>query len=176
MREQLAGGGIALPQGIKPGGYYVSTIHRPDNTDPARRLREIVAGLAALEHPVLLLVHPRLARLAEHHGIDLNRGVLATLAPRLPAIGQRRAAQPRRDHGLRRIAEGGPSSFAFRARPFDRKTEWVETVELGWNVLVDGDLSMLAQTVGRGFPAATDAAPYGDGHAAERVVEALVTR
>lgn len=176
MREQLAGSGIDLPQGILPGGYYVSTIHRPDNTDPARRLREIVAGLAALEHPVLLLVHPRLARLAEHHGIDLNRGVLRPLSP----LGYPQLVNAVQ-HSRGVITDsGGLQKEAFLLRipctTIRPETEWVETVELGWNVLVDGDLSMLAQTVGRAVPAATDAAPYGDGHAAERVVEALVTR
>jgi UDP-N-acetylglucosamine 2-epimerase (non-hydrolysing) len=56
------------------------------------------------------------------------------------------------------------------------ETEWVETVDLGWNVLVGADLSSLRDAVQRPRPADTDSAPYGDGHAAERVVEVLSER
>ena len=56
------------------------------------------------------------------------------------------------------------------------ETEWVETVDLGWNVLVDSDLSVLRAVVERPAPAPTDEQPYGDGHAAERVLEALSSR
>nr|WP_232211883.1 UDP-N-acetylglucosamine 2-epimerase [Saccharomonospora halophila] len=56
------------------------------------------------------------------------------------------------------------------------ETEWVETVDLGWNVLVNRDFGTLAATVERPRPAATDAAPYGTGRAAENTVRALVER
>ena len=50
------------PTGSLHGEYYVATIHRPDNTDDAHRLERIVAGLAALDRPVLLLAHPASGR------------------------------------------------------------------------------------------------------------------
>jgi UDP-N-acetylglucosamine 2-epimerase (non-hydrolysing) len=41
-------------------------------------------------------------------------------------------------------------------------------------VLVDQDLSVLGETVMRPAPPATDAAPYGAGHAADAVADALL--
>jgi UDP-N-acetylglucosamine 2-epimerase (non-hydrolysing) len=52
------------------------------------------------------------------------------------------------------------------------ETEWVETVDLGWNVLANTQ-EEIAAAASRPAPAATDTAPYGDGHAAERVIAEL---
>jgi len=53
------------------------------------------------------------------------------------------------------------------------ETEWTETVDLGWNVLVN-DTNAIAQAVSRSAPHPTDASPYGDGRAAEAVVTELL--
>ena len=54
------------------------------------------------------------------------------------------------------------------------ETEWVETVDLGWNVLAETH-EAIARSVQRPMPVPTDEQPYGDGRAAERVIEALRT-
>jgi UDP-N-acetylglucosamine 2-epimerase (non-hydrolysing) len=52
------------------------------------------------------------------------------------------------------------------------ETEWVETIELGWNVLANS-AEEIAAAVARPRPTDTDAAPYGDGKAAEQVIAEL---
>ena len=173
-RDRLAEDGIGIPDGVAEGDYYVATLHRPDNTDDPARLGGILDQLAALPHPVLLLVHPRLAQKAKEHGIALEAGVLRPIDPL--AYPQLVAAVA----GSRGVVtdSGGLQKEAFLLRvactTIRPETEWVETVELGWNVLVDADLTVLADTVGRAAPKPTDAAPYGDGHAADRVADALL--
>ncbi|MGC5616636.1 non-hydrolyzing UDP-N-acetylglucosamine 2-epimerase [Georgenia sp. Z1491] len=159
-------------EGLDDGGFYLATIHRAESTDDPERLRAIVASLAGLDAPVLLLAHPRLVAKAEAAGIDLSVGSLRTRTP----LGYRDlVAVADRARGVV-TDSGGLQKEAFLLRTpcttVRTETEWVETVELGWNVLVEpGDALLAAAT--RPRPADTDATPYGDGDAAARVLDAL---
>ncbi|MDO5751471.1 non-hydrolyzing UDP-N-acetylglucosamine 2-epimerase [Arthrobacter sp.] len=174
VRGSIATRNEPLPAGQSAGAYYVCTMHRPDNTDNPARLKAIMDSLAALGKPVLLLAHPRLKAMAKSHGIDLTAGSLVLSEP---------LAYPQLVNAVANSAgvvtdSGGLQKEAFLLRvpctTIRPETEWVETVELGWNVLVDNDFSLLAGAVERPAPAATDAVPYGDGHAAVRTVDALL--
>lgn len=173
VRDRVLATGSALPLGLEPREYYVATIHRPDNTDDAGRLEEIVSRLAAMDRTVLLLAHPRLTAAADAAGIRLDRGAIALTSP---------LAYPEligAVSGSRGVItdSGGLQKEAFLLRvpctTVRPETEWVETVELGWNVLVGRNLGALAESAQREWPTDTDATPYGDGHAAERVVAVL---
>lgn len=176
-----AGPPAGLPAGIDPESpYVVCTLHRPDNTDDPDRLAGILDALAALPVPVALLAHPRLVAKAADHGIDLARGSLRVGRP-LPYASLVAAVI-----GSTGVVtdSGGLQKEAFllervttTIRP---ETEWVETLDGGWNVLapdprVLGD-GAFARTVLRAAPASDDRAPYGDGHAAVDVVRVLADR
>ncbi len=173
-RDKVAADGIGAPEGVEAGEYYVATLHRPDNTDTAARLGGIIDQLADLPHPVLLLVHPRLAQKAADNGVVLERG---SVRPSTPLAYPQLVAAVANSAGVV-TDSGGLQKEAFLLRvpctTVRPETEWVETVDLGWNVLVDADLTILGETVARPAPAPTDATPYGDGHAAERVADALL--
>lgn len=163
-----------LPEGIETGRYYLSTLHRPDNVDSPARLSSIIDSLSLVDLPVLLLVHPRLAGMAKNHGLDLAKGMIHPVDP-LAYPQLVRAVQ----HSAGVITDsGGLQKEAFLLRvpctTIRSETEWTETVELGWNVLVDEDISKLSQMVSRPRPVATDLEPYGDGRAAIRVVDLLL--
>jgi UDP-N-acetylglucosamine 2-epimerase len=66
----------------------------------------------------------------------------------------------------------------FAGRPcitLRERTEWTETVSAGWNVLVGTDPDAIADTMRNFRPDGDRPDLFGDGHAAERVVEALST-
>ena len=160
--------------GLEPGQYSVSTIHRAENTDDPQRLGAVIEALAAVDHPVVLLAHPRLVAKAEQHGIDLSQGSIVLHSP--VSYAQLLAAV-RRARGVV-TDSGGLQKEAFLLRvpctTVRPQTEWVETVELGWNVLVEPDA--LAAQASRPRPADTDATPYGDGRTADRVIAELRDR
>ena len=161
--------------GLTSGGYYLSTIHRAENTDDPSRLSEIVAGLAGLDKPVVLLAHPRVVAKAATHGIELTQGSLIAHAPLgYPDL----VAAALASAGIV-TDSGGLQKEAFLLRvpctTVRTETEWVETVELGWNVLANS-AEEIAAAVTRPRPAETPAAPYGDGDAATSVVMTLLSR
>ncbi len=173
VRDRALANPRPTPFDLPDGGYYVATIHRPDNTDDPVRLRGIIDALAHLERPVLLLAHPRLTSFAEKNGIRLDQGSLRIHEPlsypELVAAVMHSAGVVTDSGGLQKEA------FLLRvpATTIRPETEWVETVDLGWNVLAN-DVSAIAQAVSRSAPAPTDATPYGEGHAAEAVVNELL--
>jgi UDP-N-acetylglucosamine 2-epimerase (non-hydrolysing) len=177
VRDSVAGAESELVAelGLAPGGFHVATIHRAENTDDPTRLAEIAAALSSLDHPVVLLAHPRVVAKAATHGIELTRGSLVAHAPLaypdlIAAVLSSRSVI---------TDSGGLQKEAFLLRvpctTVRPETEWVETVELGWNVLAN-TASEIAAAVSRPAPQPTDAAPYGDGRAAERVIETLLAR
>lgn len=174
VRDELEGKPSPIMEelGLPERGYHLATIHRPDNTDNKERLELLLDSLGAVSQPVVLLAHPRLVAKCEEHGITIERGNLVAhrpLAyPDLIASALKARSIITDSGGLQKEA------FLLRVpgttvRP---ETEWVETVELGWNVLGEPGPA-LVEAVERPRPADTDATPYGDGKAAERVAATL---
>jgi UDP-N-acetylglucosamine 2-epimerase len=153
---------------LEPQSYVVATIHRQANVEPDR-LARIVEGLGRIVEPVVFPAHPRTRRLLST--VPANVRLVEPLGYLDMAA---RATQARvivtDSGGLQKEAYwyGVP---CVTARP---STEWVDTVELGANVLVDADPEPLAAAVaGARMPA--DLPPlYGDGRASQRVAAAFV--
>ena len=169
-----AGASASGPELPVPSPFILATVHRAENTDDSARLRSIIDGLAALPLPTVLTAHPRLISRARAHGIDLARGSIRVVDPldypsMINAIQQADAVV---------TDSGGLQKEAFLLRTpcttIRSETEWIETLNLGWNVLAD-DLGNLASYVLRAKPTETSEAPYGLGDAAEAVSRALAS-
>lgn len=177
VRDSLTGepAAVLASAGVSAGNFYVATIHRAENTDDPARLAEIAESLKALDRPVVLLAHPRLVAKSAAAGIDWTGGAVVLhppLAyPDLLAATMASAGVVTDSGGLQKEA------FLLRVpcTTVRTETEWVETIDLGWNVLASSAAEILAG-VQRRFPEPTDAVPYGDGHAAGRVIQELVRR
>jgi UDP-GlcNAc3NAcA epimerase len=158
---------ILADHGLRPGTYVAATIHREANVRP-ERLTRIVEGLGWLDERVVFPAHPR------------TRGVLGETPPNVEVIdpiGYLDMAALVSQARVLVTDSGGLQKEAYwygvpcvTARP---STEWVDTVEVGANVLVDDDPQKLSAAVASARMPEKRPQLYGDGHAAERVAASL---
>jgi UDP-GlcNAc3NAcA epimerase len=163
--------------GVRAGAYLLLTAHRPGNVDPPERLRALVELVRVLPGPVVLPLHPRTrARLREAGLLDELAGFegLRLTEPlgygAFTALLYHARAVLTDSGGVQKEAYlAGVPCVTLRA-----STEWVETVQAGWNTLVDLDSATALAALER-TPPAERPPLYGDGHAAERCVQAIGT-
>jgi UDP-GlcNAc3NAcA epimerase len=159
--------------GLEPDAYFVATVHREANVQQPR-LGRIVEGLNHLAEPVVFPAHPRTRAALDEANIELAPHVrllqplgyldLAALASRARVI---------------LTDSGGLQKEAYWYRipcvTLRPSTEWVDTVELGANILVDDDPGRIEAAVAAARMPENVPPLYGDGHASERIAEALYT-
>ncbi len=161
--------------GVAPGEYVLVTAHRAGNVDDPARLRRLVDLLLALPVTAVLPLHPRTRARLEAAGWlgELERAPGIRLLPPLgylgftALLGHARAVLTDSGGVQKEAYLAGVPCVTLRAT-----TEWVETVEVGWNVLVDLDTDAALAALERRPPPARPEL-YGDGRAAARVVAAL---
>ena len=161
--------------GLDPGEYVLATAHRAGNVDDPQRLTKLVELLLAIPHRVLLPLHPRTHARLRAAGL-LERLQRSERLVVTPPLGYLELTALLCNARAVLTDSGGMQKEAYLAgvrcitlRP---STEWVETVENGWNVLVDLDAGAALEALER-EPPAEHQQLYGDGHASERVVSAL---
>ncbi len=160
-------------QGVEPGGYLVATVHREANVRP-ERLRRIANGLSRLPQPVVFPAHPR-----TRAALASNTVLLAPHVRVTQPLGYLDFAALASQARVILTDSGGLQKEAYwygvpcvTLRP---STEWVDTVELGANELVDDDPERIVAAVERARMPEELPPLYGDGHASDRIAELLVT-
>jgi UDP-GlcNAc3NAcA epimerase len=161
--------------GVEAGRFLLVTAHRAGNVDDPARLERLVALLEALPAPAVLPLHPRTAARLEASGLRarLDAAPHLRLAPPLgylefTALLHHAQAVLTDSGGVQKEAYlAGVPCVTMRST-----TEWTETVDAGWNVLVDLDAEAALVALQRQPPTERPQL-YGDGRAGERVVAAL---
>jgi UDP-GlcNAc3NAcA epimerase len=155
--------------GVEAGKFVLVTVHREANVRPGR-LRRIVEGLNRVPEPIVFPAHPR------------TRGVIDDVGPRrfevtdplgyldISALASRARVIATDSGGLQKEAYwyGVP---CVTMRP---STEWVDTVSVGANVLVDDDPDGITSAIAQASFPPKRPVLYGDGHASRRIAEALL--
>jgi len=145
VRDEALNEGRPFPiADLRAEEYVLATVHRAANTDDPDRLAGILDGLAAIERPVVVPLHPRTEDALRGHGLyqhaaeqpdSSTRSAISISSTALERVEGRDRLWWRPERGVlpRRSVCHAPE-----------ETEWVETVEAGWNVLVGSDAERIA--------------------------------
>jgi UDP-GlcNAc3NAcA epimerase len=154
------------------GDYVLATVHRNYNTDDPDRLGRVLACLGRASGRVILPIHPRTgARIGEWElevpaNVELSEPVTYS---RMLSLERGARAVATDSGGVQREAYvWGVPCITLR-----EETEWVETVETGWNTVVGADPDLFAEALYR--PPPKERPPiFGDGQAARRIAQEAV--
>ena len=159
---------------VEPGGYVLMTVHRAGNVDPPDRLARVVDLAEQLPLPAIFPVHPRTRARLRAAGLEQRLEAAVKVTQPLGYLDFLKLA-----HHARTVLtdSGGVQKEAYLLGTpcvtLRDTTEWVETVELGWNVLVDLDVAAALAALERSLPSQERPELYGGGRAAERICDLL---
>lgn len=165
---------ILTELGIDEDTFVLSTVHRAENTDNRARLESIIEGLSQITEPVVLPAHPRTVDRLKGYGIHEKVQRELQLIDPVGYLDFLRLLD-----GATAVAtdSGGIQKEAFYLDTpcitLRDETEWTETVEAGWNVLVGADTDAIVSEIEQYQTPATKPQPYGDGSASKQIVEVL---
>jgi len=172
--------------GLEKGRYLLATVHRARNTDIEQNLRSMIEAFLSLDEKIVFPVHPRTQKKLDE--LNLNLNLIPQAGSRaqseseshlhlLPPVGYLDSLILTQNASKVLTDSGGLQKEAYFAGvpciTLDDSTGWPETVEDGWNILVGSRREEIIESVRRFRPEGTQREIFGDGRAAQRIVQAM---
>jgi len=165
---------------LEAGGYILATCHRAENTDNPEKLEAILSAIGYLseQFPVILPLHPRTRKMIAAYGLTHYLVKPIVIEP----VGFLDMVALEQDAKIILTDSGGLQKEAFfygiPCVTMRDETEWVETIEEGLNCLVGTSRETIIETVqnlkNHSRAAVIINSPYGDGQAANKILDILV--
>ena len=159
-------------KGLEDNGYFLSTMHRAENTDDPERLKALFDALDHAPLPVILPIHPRTKKALINNGLEPT-GSLRLIKP----IGHMEFVGLLANARAILTDSGGVQKEAYMVGTpcitLRDETEWVETVEAGWNRVVGVDTEKIKESMDSFHPTSERPPFYGDGKAALEILDIL---
>jgi UDP-N-acetylglucosamine 2-epimerase len=177
--DSTEAGPVLAGLGVEAGGYYLATVHRAGNSDSRSRLEAIVRAFDRLDRPVVWAIHPRTRKNLHEFGLMATVEASAEIRVVDPLSYMDTVVLLRSSAALLTDSGGMQKEAYFFGVPcvtLRDETEWVETVELGWNRLAGADTDRILSAVASISHPASRPDVYGDGHAAEAIADAIDKR
>jgi len=163
---------------VQPRSFYLATVHRAENTDDRCRLTNILQALDAIatpDCPLILPLHPRTAACIKNYGLILENITF------IPPVSYMEMITLEKHAKAILTDSGGIQKEAFWFNvpcvTLRDETEWVETVDSGWNTLAGADKERIIAIINDfQVPASEPDFIYGDGSAAGSILDDLSKR
>lgn len=158
--------------GLNYGDYILSTIHRAENTNSKERLKNIIEALSESEENIILPLHPRTKKFIDEYGFKFRENIKI-----IEPVGYLDMTMLESSCSKIVTDSGGVQKEAFfMAKPcitLRDETEWVETVDNGWNIITGCDKEKIIKAIKYFKPECERENHFGDGNAADKIVEVL---
>jgi UDP-N-acetylglucosamine 2-epimerase len=159
--------------------YYLATLHRAENTDDPKKLKSIFRALDEIgkKTPVVLPLHPRTRKMIKAYHLFSEFRCIKFIEPvsylDMLKLGKNAKAILTDSGGVQKEAYW----FGVPCLTLREETEWVETIESGWNVLVGTSVERIMKEVdhagGRRRYLKRNRI-FGDGKASQKIVQILM--
>ncbi len=159
--------------GLEKGKYLVITVHRPGNTDNRENMTNIIEALGELERTIVFPVHPRTEKCLREYGlVEKMPGNVKLIKP----MGYLDMLMLMANAKKILTDSGGIQKEAYMLGvpciTLRENTEWVETLEGGWNVLVGADKCGIIEALRR-LPVGKQMKIFGIEKASKRILSAI---
>lgn len=164
---------------IKKKTFLLVTVHRSSNTDISENLSRIINLLCSLEFPVVFPLHPRAKRRIREFGLEEKLAKAANILVTEPVGYLDMLALEKNSLKILTDSGGVQKEAYLLGTPcitLREETEWLETVETGWNVLAGTDPDKIKDAVCSPSPLGARPDFYGTGQAGSLISEILANQ
>ncbi|NWO12519.1 non-hydrolyzing UDP-N-acetylglucosamine 2-epimerase [Virgibacillus sp.] len=161
---------------LTAGNYFIATVHRAENSDEPERLKQILTAFQRLDKTIILPLHPRTKNKIQHFKLDhfITSSHIKTIDPvnyfdMLALVSQAKAIL---------TDSGGLQKEAYMLRipciTLREETEWMETVQTGWNHLAGYKTNQILDKVNHLKLPQYSPSIFGDGRTAHVIHNILL--
>ena len=156
--------------------YLLLTLHREANTDNERRLKNILEAVSSVSDPVIFPIHPRTKQRIQSFNIKLPENIRVIS----PAGYFEFLRLIFHSDKLLTDSGGAQKQAFFLSKPcitLRPNTEWMETIENGWNILVDDNQEKIIEAVSSFNPQDTpDLSLFGNGDSSHKIINTAISQ
>ena len=156
--------------------YLLLTLHREANTDNERRLKNILEAVSSVSDPVIFPIHPRTKQRIQSFNIKLPENIRVIS----PAGYFEFLRLIFHSDKLLTDSGGAQKQAFFLSKPcitLRPNTEWMETIENGWNILVDDNQEKIIEAVSSFNPQGTpDLSLFGNGDSSHKIINTAISQ
>ena len=154
------------------GEYILTTIHRAENTNDINRLRSIIEALNESQQKIILPLHPRTKKFINDYGLIFSKSIKV-----IDPVGYLDMISLE-VHCKKIITDSGgvQKEAFFMNKPcvtIRDETEWIETVENGWNIVAGTDKAKILDGIFNFMPNSPQQSIFGDGNATEKILKII---
>jgi UDP-N-acetylglucosamine 2-epimerase len=158
--------------GLTKKEFALATVHRAANTDDRSRMQALLSAFGSLDVHVVFPVHPRTQKMMREWGIPAESNVKL-----IEPVGYFDMLALLENANCVLTDSGGVQKEAYlvgtRCITLREETEWVETVEAGWNKLAGTNPDTIRSLFVSWFPTGERVLLYGNGNAADEIAAVI---